>query len=291
MDITRYQIFLKVAERGSFTRAAEELGFTQSTVSHAVQVLESELGVTLLVRNRGGATLTADGRALLPLMEELCRTQHRLEETAKDLRGMDTGLVRLATFTSVSVQWLPYILKSFQEQYPGIEFDIRTGDYRQIESWIADGEVDCGFLRLPGTLGLDAWLLHQDEMRVIVACSHPLAGREPFPRKALRELPFILLDEGDYEIGAVLDALQVQPNVQYTVKDDQTLLAMVSNDLGISIMPELMVRRSAFPVVQCRLEQPFARNIGICVKDRSACSLSTRRFISHVRHWVLAHNG
>lgn len=291
MDITRYRVFCKVVERGSFTRAAEELGFTQSTVSHAVQSLESELGVTLLARNRGGATLTADGLALLPLMEEICRTQHRLEERAKDLRGMDTGLVRLAAFTSVSVHWVPYILKSFQARYPGIEFEIRTGDYRQIEAWIDDGEVDCGFLRLPGALGLDAWLLHRDEMRVIVSCAHPLAGREPFPRKALSELPFILLDEGDYEIGAVLDALGVKPNVQYTVKDDQTLLAMVSNDLGISIMPELMAGRSPFPVVQCRLEKPFARNIGICVKDKNACSLSTRRFIAHVRRWVLAQNG
>lgn len=291
MDITRYQIFLKVAERGSFTRAAEVLGFTQSTVSHAVQTLEEELGLKLLVRNRGGATLTADGRAVAADMDAICQMQHRLEEKAKDLRGLDTGSVRVAAFTSVAVQWLPYILKSFRQQYPGIEFEIRTGDYNQIEAWIAHGQVDCGFLRLPGALGLDAWLLHQDEMRVIVPYSHPLAGREPFPRRALAELPFILLDEGgDYEVGAVLDALGVQPNVQYTVKDDQALLAMVSNDLGISIMPELVVRRSPFPVVQCRLDNPFARNIGICVKDRHACSLSVRRFIDHTRHWVLAHS-
>ena len=292
MNITRYQIFLKVAERGNFTRAAEELGFTQSTVSHAIQTLETDVGLPLLVRNRSGVTLTADGRVLLPYITEICQAQHRLEEAAKDLKGMETGLVRVATFTSVSVQWLPYILKSFQQKYPGIEFEILPGDYNQIEQWVAEGRADCGFLRLPGAMGLDAWLLHQDQLRVIVPCSHPLAGREPFPRQALAELPFIQLDEGgDYEIGAVFDALGIRPNIQYTVKEDQTLLAMVSNGLGISIMPELMVRRSAFPVVQCRMEKTFSRTIGICVKDKNACSVSTRRFIEHVQRWVIANYG
>lgn len=291
MNITRYQIFLKAAERGNFTRAAEELGFTQSTVSHAVQALEADLGLPLLARNRSGVTLTADGRALLPYITDICRAQHRLEEAAKDLQGMETGLVRVATFTSVSVRWLPYILKSFQQKYPGIEFEILPGDdYNQIEQWVAEGRADCGFLRLPGVMGLDAWLLHQDQLRVIVSCSHPLAGREPFPRQALAELPFIRLDEGDdYEIGAVFDALGIRPNIRYTVKEDQTLLAMVSNGLGISIIPELMIQHSAFPVVPCRLEKIFARNIGICVKDKNACSASTRRFIEHVQRWVTAH--
>ena len=289
MNITRYQIFLKVVERGSFTRAAEELGFTQSTVSHAIQTLETDMDLPLLVRSRSGVSLTADGRALLPYMAEICHAQHRMEQAAADLRGLDTGLIRLATFTSVSVQWLPHILKTFQEKYPGMEFEILPGDYHQIEQWVAEGRADCGFLRLPSLLGLDVWLLHQDQLRVILPFSHPLAGREPFPGRALAELPFIQLEEGrDNEIGAALDSLRIRPNIRYTVKDDQTLLAMVSNGLGISILPELMIRHSPFPVVQCRLEQTFSRNIGICVKDRDTCSASTRRFIEHVQRWVSA---
>ena len=89
----------------------------------------------------------------------------------------------------------------------------------------------------------------------------------------------------------MFDALGIRPNIQYTVKEDQTLLAMVSNGLGISIMPELMVRRSAFPVVQCRMEKTFSRTIGICVKDKNACSASTLRFIEHVQRWVTANYG
>lgn len=124
MSVTKYQVFLTVAACGGFTRAAEELHFTQSGVSHTVAALESELGVPLFVRNRSGVTLTADGRALLPYIQALWDDARRLEQKAADLRGLDTGLVRVATFSSVSIQWLPYLLKSFREVHPHIEFEL-----------------------------------------------------------------------------------------------------------------------------------------------------------------------
>ena len=88
MSVSKYQMFLKTVECGSFSRAAEELNFTQSGVSHAVQALEDELGITLLSRNRGGVVLTADGRALLPRVEALCAAHHALMQSAADLKGL-----------------------------------------------------------------------------------------------------------------------------------------------------------------------------------------------------------
>ena len=149
MSVSKYQMFLKTVECGSFSRAAEELNFTQSGVSHAVQALEDELGITLLSRNRGGVVLTADGRALLPRVEALCAAHHALMQSAADLKGLDAGLVKVATFSSVSAQWLPSILKSFGDVYPNIEFEVVDADfYGQTEEWILQGKVDCGFLRL-----------------------------------------------------------------------------------------------------------------------------------------------
>lgn len=287
MSITKYQVFLHTAMCGSFTRAAEQLGFTQSGISHAIASLEDELGLQLMIRGRGGVSLTADGRALLPYFEQLCAMQHRLEEKAHDLQGLETGLVRVGTFTSVSVQWMPYILKSFHEQYPHIEFELMQGDDKEIERWVSEGQVDCGFISLPGVMKLPAWLLYSDQWKVITAYNHPLAGCEPFPTHALASQPFILLDEGnDYEVRAILDKLGVTPNIQYTVREDLTIMAMVSSGLGISVMPELMLHGTSYPLVQCSMAQPFFRNIGICVKDKAACSASTMRFIEHVRRWV-----
>ena len=293
MSLAKYEILLKVAECGSFTRAAQQLNFTQSGISHAVSSLETELGTTLVVRSHGGVSLTADGRALLPYFREMCALQHQLEQKAADLGGLDTGLVRVATFTSVSEKWMPYILKSFQELYPKIEFELLPSNFNsEITEWVAHGQADCGFVSLPVESHLDSWLLQRDQWKVIVPCNHPLAGRDPFPPEALEKYPVILLDEGDdYEIQEVFDTLNIRPNIQYTVQQDQTILAMVSSGLGISIIEELMLQRCVYPLVSCRLPRPFYRNIGICVKDKNALSLSTQRFIDHVRHWVLINGG
>ena len=293
MSLAKYEILLKVAECGSFTRAAQQLNFTQSGISHAVSSLETELGTTLVVRSHGGVSLTADGRALLPYFREMCALQHQLEQKAADLRGLDTGLVRVATFTSVSEKWMPYILKSFQELYPKIEFELLPSNFNsEITEWVTHGQADCGFVSLPVESHLDSWLLQRDQWKVIVPCNHPLAGRDPFPPEALEKYPVILLDEGDdYEIQEVFDTLNIRPNIQYTVQQDQTILAMVSSGLGISIIEELMLQRCVYPLVSCRLPRPFYRNIGICVKDKNALSLSTQRFIDHVRHWVLINGG
>ena len=277
VSVNKYQMFLKTVECGSFSKAAAEMSFTQSAVSHAVQALENELNITLLSRNRGGVVLTADGRALLPRIEKLCAAHHEL---------------RVATFSSVSAQWLPSILKSFGERYPNIEFEVVTGDYYgQSEDWILQGKVDCGFLRLPSVKHLQTYALYRDELQVILPCGHPLADSDPFPAASLSTEPFIFLEEGqDYEISAALDKMGIRPNVRYTAREDRTMLAMVSKGLGISLLPELMVRHSPYPVVACRAPERFYRSIGIAVKDKKALSAATRRFVDYVRGWV-AENG
>lgn len=292
VSVNKYQMFLKTVECGSFSKAAAEMSFTQSAVSHAVQALENELNITLLSRNRGGVVLTADGRALLPRIEKLCAAHHELMQSAAELNGMDAGFVRVATFSSVSAQWLPSILKSFGERYPNIEFEVVTGDYYgQSEDWILQGKVDCGFLRLPSVKHLQTYALYRDELQVILPCGHPLAGSDPFPAASLSTEPFIFLEEGqDYEISAALDKMGIRPNVKYTAREDRTMLAMVSKGLGISLLPELMVRHSPYPVVACRAPERFYRNIGIAVKDKKALSAATRRFVDYVRGWV-AENG
>ena len=184
MNATKYQIFLKTVECGSFTKAAADLNFSQSGISHAINSLEEELGVTLLSRNRGGVTLTGDGRALLPQIQQLCTEYHRLAQQAADLRGMDAGLVKVASFSSVSAQWLPMILKAFSKQYPAIEFEIQTCDfYDQIEELIITGQADIiklAMVRVHRRLaaeGLEARLIMQVHDELIVECPEAEASR------------------------------------------------------------------------------------------------------------------
>lgn len=293
MSIIKYQVFDAAVQCGSFTKAAEQLGFTQSGVSHAIASLEDELGLTLLSRSRGGVTLTADGYALLPRIREILSLQQQLEAQARELRGLETGLVRIATFASIALQWLPYILQSFRRIYPGIEFELlQNEDDLQMEKWLLQGRVDCGFMSTPAHTEVDTWLLHRDEWMVLTAADHPLAGQDPFPLDALRQEPFIQLNEGsDYEIGAVFQALGITPNTQFTVAQDQTIMAMVAQGLGISIMPELMLENNHYPIATSHLPAPFYRSLRIAVKDKAACSRSTMRFVEHTLHWISQHYG
>ena len=129
--------------------------------------------------------------------------------------------------------------------------------------------------------------LHLDQLKVIVPCGHPLANSDPFPVEALATEPVIQLEEGDdYEIRAAFDEMGVRPHVRYIAREDRTILSMVSNGLGISLLPELMVRHSPYPLVVCQPPKAFYRRIAIGVKDEKALSNSTQRFVDHVRAWV-----
>ena len=138
MDIGKYRALLRTVEMGNITRAAEELGYTQSAVSRIIADLEQEWGVTLLTRGRMGVVLSSAGEALLPHLRAVCNADRELLEEVDQLHGLTRGTIRVGTFNSISVHWLPRLMKTFLERYPGIRFEVMTHiEYREIEEWVA----------------------------------------------------------------------------------------------------------------------------------------------------------
>ena len=113
--------------------------------------LEKEWKVALLERGRSGVKLTSDGLKLLPYAENVCREYERLESQIDELNGLQSGLIRIGTFSSVATHWLPNIIKRFQKDYPNIDYELLLGDYTEIEEWVLSGRVDCGFLNMGRT--------------------------------------------------------------------------------------------------------------------------------------------
>ena len=144
MILNRYEIFLKTAEIGNITKTAEILHYTQAGISHAIAALEKETGFSLLARSASGVTLTENGKRLLPYIQTLVNDQHGLSQAIYDINETVAGTLRIATFTSVSTQWLPTIIRKFQADYPLVEFDLLAGDYDEITERILSGRVDCG---------------------------------------------------------------------------------------------------------------------------------------------------
>ena len=222
MGISKYQAFLKTVELGSITRAAEELGYTQSAVSRMIADLETEWAVSLLVRGRGGVTLSPAGAELLPDIRTVCNAQRELTERIGALHGLTRGTIRIGTITSISVHWLPGIMKSFLEQYPGIRFELLGGvEYAEIEDWIRKGRVDCGFVGLPAGRELETISLRRDRLVAVLPKRHPLAEAGSCPMERFAQEPFIRPeDDKDKEVAGIFERAGVRPNVEYAVNDD-----------------------------------------------------------------------
>lgn len=287
MDTKKYEVFEKTVEMASLTRAAEELGLTQSGVSHIIAALEEEWGLPLLRRSRVGARLTPEGERLMPCIREVLRAQERLEQTAADIRGLAVGTVRIATFTSVAVHWLPGMLQEFQAQYPKVDFRLFNGDYHDVDRWLSEGSADIGFITLPTDLRCECIPLAEDRLLAVLPPDHALADRQICPVTEVAREPFIsLLETSDDDARRALDAVGVRPEVRFTTKDDYAIIAMVSQGLGVSIMPELLLRGRSDDVAVRPLDPPASRTLALAVPAGSAAGPATRRFADFAAEWV-----
>ena len=212
MNLQKYLSFVKTVEYGSFTKAAEILNYTQSGISRMIADLEKEWGVTLLERSKYGVKPTSDGMKLLPYAQNLCVDFDKLKMQVDELNGLQSGLIRIGTFSSVATHWLPNIIKEFQKDYPNIDYELLLGDYTEIEEWIHTGRMDCGFLRMPTHYDFETILLEQDKLMAIIPEDHPLANCDKFPVTALCDQPFMLLEKGaKAEISEIFERNDLTP--------------------------------------------------------------------------------
>lgn len=285
MNLQKYLSFVKTVEYGSFTKASEILNYTQSGVSRMIADLEKEWGVTLLERSKNGVKPTSDGLKLLPYAQNLCADFDKLKMQVDELNGLESGLIRIGTFSSVATHWLPNIIKEFQKDYPNIDYELLLGDYTEIEEWIHTGRVDCGFLRLPTHPEFETIFLEEDKLMAIIPENHPLKDCEKFPVNALCDEPFMLLEKGaKAEISEIFERNNLTPNVKFTTWDDYAVMSMVESGLGIAILPELILKRVPYKILAKELDVPAFRNIGLALRDKKTASLAVKRFIDYLKY-------
>lgn len=284
MNIHKYKALVKAVEHGSFTKAADNLNYTQSGISRMISDLETEWGIVLLERGKSGVMLTSDGTKLFAQIQRICNEHDLLMTMVDNLHDIKTGLVRIGTFSSVATHWLPNMIKRFQQDYPKIDFELLLGDYKEIEFWIKEGRVDFGFLSLPADMEFDTVSVEaKDRLLAVLPDSHPLAGLDAFPMKELENYPFMLLEKGGKsEIAAIFEQNHLHPQVHFTTWDDYAIMSMVENGLGISILPELILKRNPYRIVVKELEIPAYRNIGIAMRSQKELSLAAKRFLVYL---------
>lgn len=282
--MNRYIALQKIIETGSFTKAAEALGYTQSSISQMISSLENELAIKLLTRSRTGVKLTIEGAELYPFIERSIIQYQAMQEKANEIKGLETGIIRVGTISSVTCHWLPGLIKGFQKIYPHVQFLFHQGDYTLIPEWIKTGAVDFGFVTPPAAPDLKTIPVKDGEMLAVLSKNHPLAQNKNVSIKELTNEPFILLEEGHYsEPINAFHAAGLEPNVKYTVHDDYAIMTMVEAELGVSILAELMLRRTNFDIVCLPVEPPIYRTLAIGYKDKESLPIASKYFIEYLQ--------
>jgi DNA-binding transcriptional LysR family regulator len=288
MSNQKYEAFIKTAELGSFKKAADSLGYTQAGISYMLNTLEEELGVSLFVRDYGGVRLTSDGEQILPWVKDVCNSERLLSARLAELKHLESGTIRVGAFTSVAIQWLPGMIQTFQREHPGVEFDLHCSDDQQeMERLVWRGDLDCGFFVLPVRPEMETIPLKRDPMLIILPKDHPLADAPHFPISALSEQPYIELNEGNFsEMRDLFTLYGAKPKTSLTVQNGHAVMALVSNGFGFSILPELILHGTTFPLVCKELETPAFRELAISIRSRETASTATLSFLDCVLIWL-----
>ena len=283
VGVQKYLAFVETADRGSFTRAAEKLHYSQSGVSRMIRDLETEWKVTLLERGKGGVKLTSDGMKLLPFARSICGEVARLQSQVDELRGLRAGLIRVGALSGAAAGLLPGWAEAFLRSHPNIDFQLLVGEQREIEGWIFSGRVDFGILDLPADPELETVFLEQDPLLAVLPEDHPDAAAEVFPVSGFVDLPFLLLEkENRAEASELFESCGITPHIRFTTWDEQTILSMVERGLGVSILPALALKRCAWRVAARRLDVPAYRNLGVALRSRKTASLAVKSFLEYV---------
>jgi DNA-binding transcriptional LysR family regulator len=208
MDLRRLEVFVKVAELASFSRAAEALFLTQPTVSEHVRSLEEDLGVQLLDRLGRGAVPTPAGEILLGYARRVLVLMREARQAIDQFQGRVSGELIVGGSTIPGEYVLPALIGQFKAKYPDISISLRVGSSRQVSEWVEEGRVEIGVVGArPASRALLARELMADEMVIVVPADHPWNGRAGVTLADVRTQPLILRERGSGSRDALERAL------------------------------------------------------------------------------------
>lgn len=282
MTFSQLEIFVVVAELSGFTLAAQQLGISQSAVSHALKKLEEDLGVSLVERNKSKADLTAAGLRLLPRAREILGLSETIRQEAADIQGLQLGSLRIGSFgPTSSLRLLPKILEVYRQRFPNIEVRIDEGNDQQVVQWLQERRVDIGFVVLPDER-FDTFPLIDDQLVALIPKSHPLALKEKITLTDLCHVPFILTQAGSAQIiHRQFAAENLTPNIRYRTTQLISTIALVSNGEGVALVAELALpdRLPNDQYVVRHLASVDKRSVGLAVHSTRQASPATQAFI------------
>lgn len=284
MTLLTYQVFKTVADIGSFHKAADILGLTPSAISHAISSMETELGFSVMTRGKNGIALTNYGEHLLPYVNAVLNSDESLQQVIAEMNGLRTGKVKIGVFSSVCTNWLPDILRSFQEKYEEITIEVFQGTYDEVAYWIKNGVVDLGFLSVSSAKDIPIEPLYRDPLLCVLPKG--LRSREddsPVTIEEMREHQFVTQREcTDADIQNFLKENHLRIQSHYHVVDDLSTVRLVEKGFGICLMPALVMQDIPYQVDVYPIEPDACRIIGIAAMNPNFMAPAVRTMYNHI---------
>ena len=282
METARCRAFLAAAETGSFSKAAEALSYTPSGVNQLVTALEKELGFPVFRRNTKGVTLTENGELLLPTVREFLRQEDRIFELSAEMNGLLIGSVTIAAYSSIATHWLPAVISAFQRDYPQIRIKLMEGIWQEVSKWLDDRAADIGFFSYQEGMPYEFIPLAEDPMLALLPRDHPLANAAAYPLENCATDRFIMPALGcDDDVEALFAKNGIQPNVQFTTLESFSVMSMVEQGLGMTVMNQLITEKRICDIAMLPIDPPSQITLGVAMNSRADVSPAVKMFLKY----------
>lgn len=241
MELDQLRYFLRVAERQSFTRAAEELAISQPALSRSIQKLEDELGQPVFERKARSVSLTDAGTLLQARAQQVLTV---LEDTKAEITDDgQSGRVRVGAIPTIAPYFLPEVLRQFSTEFPRSTLIVQENTTDALLKSCTQGEIDLAILALPVPAKyLDVEELFEEELLLVLPCGHPLAEREKIRLTDVEPYPFVLLDEAHCLTDNIVSFCRQRSFQPVAVERTSQLVMvqeLVSLSHGVSMIPAM----------------------------------------------------
>ena len=282
MDKKRLLSFIKAAELGSISAAAEELGYSTSAVSQLIASLEKEFGMRLLVRTTRGVYPAEEAKGLIPIVEDFLSGEQKILDYVDGVKDISEGTLTIAAYPSIATTWLPGIMSEFRNDYPGINITIMEGVRSDIYRHLDNNEAELAFLAYADPMPYEWIPLADERLIAVLPENHPMADRASFPINQIENEDFILSSSGrETEILDMLKKHGVRPEIKFTTYDTPVNMAMVQQGLGVSIVNELSARRWNEKLVKMPLDPPEMVTFGIAYHSLDRLTPAAHKFLDY----------
>ncbi|SHK04930.1 LysR family transcriptional regulator [Hespellia stercorisuis] len=288
MDLLKAKIFLYAIDSGSLTKAATKFDYTPSGISHMMSAFEKDVGFPLLTRTKNGVLPTENAQKLIPIIRAECQWDERFMQTASEIRGMVSGNLNIAAYSSIATHWLPTVIREFHKDYPNISVNLLDGVWQEVENNLEEQKADIGFYSYQPMIRHHWIPLREDEMVVAVPKNHPLAQQEAVRISDIEKEPLIMPAFGsDIDVVNVLKEENIKVEYQFSTLQNYSALGMVEKEMGLLITNQLITKGRTNNLKLLPFDPPRYITLGIAVPLENRRIPAVVKFVEYAKRILM----